>query len=56
MLIVMYSDVDLLIDDGLITPTGEGFYFVACDEQHKTFHDAIVRYGSEVISYSFEER
>lgn len=54
MLIVMYSDVDRLIDEGLITPTGEDFYFVACDEQHKTFRDAIVRYDSEKERYEIE--
>jgi hypothetical protein len=55
---VCFSDIDLLIDEGkkeiLINPKGERFYFVACDEQHKIFRDAILRYDSVEERYEIE--
>ncbi len=55
---VCFSDIDLLIDEGkkeiLINPKGERFYFVECDEQHKIFRDAIMRYDSVEERYEIE--
>jgi hypothetical protein len=55
---VCFSDIDLLIDEGrkeiLINPRGERFYFVKCDEQHKIFRDAILRYDSVEERYEIE--
>lgn len=55
---VCFSDIDLLIDEGrkeiLINPKGERFYFVSCDEQHKVFRDAILRYDSIEERYEIE--
>lgn len=55
---VCFSDIDLLIDEGkkeiLINPKGERFYFVECDEQHKIFRDAILRYDSVEERFEIE--
>lgn len=55
---VCYSDVDLLIDESikeiLINPRGERFYFVKCEEQHRIFRNAVLRYDSVEERYEIE--
>jgi len=55
---VIHSDIDLCIDEErkeiIINPKGERFYFVGCEEQHKIFRNAILRYNSTEESYKIE--
>lgn len=55
---VVYEGVDLLIDEGrkeiVINPKGERFYFTGCDEQHRIFRNATVRFEEEKGQYAID--
>lgn len=58
MLRTVVEGVDLLIHEGdkeiLINPKGERFYFTECDESHRIYRNASLRYDEALERYEIE--